>query len=517
MFADLVGFTAHTERTDPEDSRRRLTIYHSRVRQDVERFGGRVEKLMGDGVFAVFGAPVAHEDDPERAVRAAVRVLESVQELNDAQPHLALAVRVAVTTGEAVVQLEATPDREGIVGDVVNTASRLQNLASPGQVVVDERTYRATRHAIDFEALDEVTLRGKEGKHSVWRSTGLRSRYGVAVEEEAATAYVGRADELSLLADSFDRAVTRGTPQLVTVVGEPGVGKTRLIREFRRLIDDRPDLVWWRQGRCLPYGEGVTFWAIGEVVKAHAGILDSEPTEAVTSKLRKTVATLFDDPEEAAWVELRLASLVGLSGPAAERTELFAAWLRFFEALAVRSPLILVVEDLHWADDAVIEFLSHILDWAQDSPILVLCTARPELFSARPEWGGGKRDALTIRLAPLSSDETVRLMSSLTKRPLMDAGLQQALMERSGGNPLYICEFVCLAEEQGWFDRLRRGDELPLPDSIASIIAARLDLLDPEDKAFCRRRPSLAGSFGRERCPSSRDSIRPRCKAVCVD
>ena len=484
LFADLVGFTSHTERTDPEDSRRRLTVYHTRVRQDVERFGGRLEKLMGDGVFAVFGAPVAHEDDPERAVRAAVRVLESVQELNEAQPTLALAVRVAVTTGEAVVQLESTPDREGIVGDVVNTASRLQGVASPGEVVVDERTFRATRHAVNFLGLDEVALKGKEGKQAVWRATGLRSRYGVAVEEEAATVYVGRTDELSLLTDTFDRAVARRSPQLVTVVGEPGVGKSRLIREFRRVIDDRPDLVWWRQGRCLPYGEGVTFWAIGEVIKAQAGILDSEPTEAVSAKLRSTVATLFDDPEEAAWVELRLSSLVGLAASPAERTELFAAWLRFFEALAARSPLILVVEDLHWADDAVIEFLSHILDWAQDSPILLLCTARPELFSSRPDWGGGKRDAVTIGLSPLSDDETARLMSSLTKRPVMDASLQRALVERSGGNPLYICEFVYLAEEQGWFDRMRKGDDIPLPDSIASIIAARLDLLDPEDKTI---------------------------------
>lgn len=484
LFADLVGFTAHTERTDPEDSRRRLTVYHTRVRQDVERFGGRLEKLMGDGVFAVFGAPVAHEDDPERAVRAAIRVLESVQELNGAQPNLALAVRVAVTTGEAIVQLEQTPDREGIVGDVVNTASRLQSVASPGEVVVDERTFRATRHAINFEGLDEVALKGKENKQAVWRATSLRSRFGVAVEEESTTSYVGRSDELSLLVDSFERAVARRSPQLVTIVGEPGVGKSRLVREFRRVIDDRPDLVWWRQGRCLPYGEGVTFWAIGEVVKAQAGILDSEPTETVNAKLRSTVAALFEDPDEAAWVELRLASLVGLGGPAAERTELFAAWLRFFEALAARSPLILVVEDLHWADDAVVEFLSHVLDWAKDSPILLICTARPELFSSRPDWGGGKRDAVTIGLSPLSEDETVRLMSSLSKRPLMDASLQRALVERSGGNPLYICEFVYLAEEQGWFERLRRGDEIPLPDSIASIIAARLDLLGPEDKSL---------------------------------
>lgn len=484
LFADLVGFTSHTERSDPEDSRRRLTLFHAKVRQDVERFGGSVEKLMGDGVFAAFGATVAHEDDAERAVRSALRILESVDELNAGDSQLGLAVRVAVTTGEAIVQLEPTPDRERIIGDVVNTASRLQSVAAPGEVVVDERTYRSSRDSVNYESRESVELKGKEQKQALWLATALRSRYGVAVEEETSTAFVGRGDELSLLSDSFDRSVSRQSPQLVTVVGEPGVGKSRLIREFRRVIDDRPDLVWWRQGRCLPYGEGVTFWAIGEVIKAHAGVLESEPAETVQTKLRSTVATLFEDPEEAAWVELRLRSLVGLGEAGAERSELFAAWLRFFEALAARNPLILVVEDLHWADDAVLEFVTHILDWAHESRILILCTARPELYGSRADWGGGKRDAVTIGLAPLSDEETVQLVSSLSQRPLMDAILQQALIERSGGNPLYVTELLRLASEQGWLERIRRGDDIPLPDTISAIIAARLDLLEAGDKAL---------------------------------
>ncbi|HKX73938.1 MAG TPA: adenylate/guanylate cyclase domain-containing protein, partial [Acidimicrobiia bacterium] len=484
LFADLVGYTAHTERTDPEDSRRRLTLFHSRVRQDVERFGGRVEKLLGDGVFAAFGSAKAHEDDAERAVRSALRIVESVEELNAEHPHLGLAVRVAVTTGEAIVQLEASPDREGIVGDVVNTASRLQAVAAPGEVVVDERTQRASRDAVNYESRGEVELKGKQNRQPVWQATGLRSRYGVAVEEEPSGAFVGRNDELSLLTDTFDRAVARRSPQLVTIVGEPGVGKSRLVREFRRVIDDRPDLVWWRQGRCLPYGEGVTFWAIGEVVKAQAGVLESEPVETVVQKLRSAVAALFEDADEATWVELRLRSLVGLGDAQAEKTELFAAWLRFFEALAARNPLILVVEDLHWADVAVLDFVTHLLDWAHDSPILILCTARPELFAHQPDWGGGRRDAVTIGLSPLSEEETAALMASLAKRPLMDASLQHALVERSGGNPLYVTEFLRLAEEQGWLDRVRGGEDLPMPDSVSAIIAARLDLLEPGDKAI---------------------------------
>jgi tetratricopeptide (TPR) repeat protein len=455
------------------------------VRRDVERFGGRVEKLMGDGVFAVFGAPAAHEDDPERAVRSALRIQESIDELNAAQRNLSLAVRIAVTTGEAIVQLSGVSDREGIVGDVVNTASRLQAVAPAGGVVVDERTYFAVRHAVEFIALDPVEVKGKAGAIPVWQATAVRSRYGVAVEEEATTIFVGRAEELSLLTDAFERAVARNSPQLVTLIGEPGVGKSRLVREFRRVIDDRPDLVWWRQGRCLPYGEGITFWAIGEVVKAQAGILESEPPDASAAKLRTAVNNLVDDPTEAEWIRLRLGPLVGIDrGDGAPRPELFAAWLRFFEALSARNPLVLVIEDLQWADDAVVEFLVHLLDGAQDSPIFVLCTARPDLFSDRPDWGGGRRDALTIGLSPLSTEDTVRLMSSLAERPLMDAGAQQALVERSGGNPLYITEYVRLAAERGWLDRLRRGEDLPLPDTIQAIIAARLDLLDTEGKAL---------------------------------
>jgi tetratricopeptide (TPR) repeat protein len=350
--------------------------------------------------------------------------------------------------------------------------------------VVDERTYRTSRNAVNFESVGDVELRGKEYRQPVWRASGLRSRYGVAVEEEAGGPMIGRRDELSLLTDTFDRAVARASPQLVTIVGEPGVGKSRLLREFRRVIDDRPDLVWWRQGRCLPYGEGVTFWAIGEVIKAQAGVLESEPVETVIEKLHSTVSTLIEDPEEASWVELRLQSLVGLGETQAMRSELFAAWQRFFEALAARNPLILIIEDLHWADEAVLDFISHLLDWAQDSAILIVSTARPEFFTERPDWGGGRRDAVAIGLTPLTDQETAHLLSALTNRPLMDADVHRALIDHSGGNPLYVTEFVRLAEEQGWLDRLGQEGDLPLPDNIAAIIAARLDLLEPEEKSI---------------------------------
>ncbi len=496
LFCDLAGFTAHTEASDPEDVRARLTAYHTRVRQDVERFGGRVEKLMGDGVFAVFGVPVAHEDDPERAVRAALRILESVEELNTAQPDLALVVRTAVTTGEAIVSLDDRPDREGIVGDVVNTASRLEGIAAPGTVVCDERTFHAARAAIDFAALDPVSVKGKAAPVPIWRAYGPRSRFGVAADDQAGTPFVGRDEELALLVDAFERTVARRTTLTVTIVGEPGVGKSRLVREFRGRIDDRPELVWWRQGRCLPYGEGVAFWAIGELVKAQAGILDSEPPDVAAAKLAEAVRVLVDDPADAAWITLRLRPLVGLGGAeGAERSELFAAWLRFFAALATRNPLVLVVEDLHWADDGVVEFLDRLADWATDVPILVVATARPELMTDRPDWTAGRRDAVTVGLAPLTAEETSTLVAALADRPVIPVDLHRTLRERSGGNPLYVTEYVRLAVERGWFDRAARGEDLPLPDSVQAIIAARIDLLSTADKTLLQTAAVLGRVF----------------------
>ena len=274
LFADLAGFTERTERSDPEDVRARLTIYHKTAREQVEAHGGRVEKLMGDGVFAVFGVPAAHEDDPERAVRAALRLQEAIELLNEDDPDLELSVRIAITTGEAIIQLDAgDQDRETIIGDVVNTASRLEAIAPTGGIVVDERTYLASRADIAFDDLDAVDLKGKADATAIWLATGARARQGVAVEELHKGPFVGRNAELAVLVDSLDRTIAGQTVQLVTVMGEPGAGKSRLLHEFKAVLDTRTDTMWWKQGRCLPYGEGITFWALGAIVKAQAGIL----------------------------------------------------------------------------------------------------------------------------------------------------------------------------------------------------------------------------------------------------
>lgn len=484
LFTDLVGFTAHTAASDPEDVRTRLTTYHKRCREDVERFGGQIQELLGDGIFAVFGSPIAHEDDPERAIRAALRIQESVEQLNADQPDLVLAVRAAVATGEALVQLEPHPDRVAVVGDVVNTAARLEQHAPPGRVVVDERTYLAARRTIEFREREPVTVKGKADPIPIWLAEAPRSRYGVAIEEAAGSFFVGRSGELSTLTESFERALARRAPQMVTIVGEPGVGKSRLVREFRSHIDKRSDLVWWREGRCLPYGEGVTFWALSEVVKAQAGILEAEPSDEAAHKLQVAVDSLVDDEDEAAWLRLRLAPLAGTGDidVSTERGELFSAWLRFLEVLSSRDPLVLVLEDLQWADGVLLEFVEYVLDWAEDAPILLVCTARPELFTDHPEWGGGKRDATTLSLPPLDPKETADLLMGLAGRSVMPARAQQALLERSGGNPLYVTELMRLVAEQGSLDTADEDTELLLPDTVQAIIAARLDLLEPDDR-----------------------------------
>jgi class 3 adenylate cyclase/tetratricopeptide (TPR) repeat protein len=475
LFVDLVGFTAGADRADPEDVRATLRPYHARVSREIERFGGTVEKFVGDAVMAVFGAPLAHEDDPERAVRAGLRILDAIAELNE-QVALELAVRVAVATGEAVVQIGARGGTgEGIAtGDVVNTAARLQSEAPIGSLIVGEQTYRSTQQAIDYEELAPVTVKGKTEAVLIWRALGARSRFGVDVEG-VRTPFVGRDRELRLLQDTFERMLGESEIQLITITGEPGVGKTRLLSEFRSWVDDRPEMVVWRQGRCLPYGDGIAFWALGEIVKAHAGILESDAPAEAAAKLSRVLAAV-DDRD---WLQARLSPLVGLgSRGQAEREESFVAWQRFLESVAVGGPLVLLFEDLHWADDAFLEFVERLVDWSSGLPILVLCTGRPELYERHRAWGGGKRNSTTVSLSPLSEEETSRLVAALLETAVLPAETQAALLERAGGNPLYAEEYVRLFVERG------SAQDLPLPETVHGLIAARVDTLPPDRKAL---------------------------------
>ena len=483
LFCDLVGFTARSDQADPEDVGALLRPYHARLRAEIERLGGTLDKFVGDGVMAVFGAPVAHEDDPERAVRCALGMLAAVRELD-------LAARIGITTGEVLVDLAPGQATEGVVGDVVNTASRLQGVAPPGGVVVGEATFRATRRLFDFEELGAVRVKGKADPVPVWRLEGPRSRTGV--DAGPVTPLVGREAELDLLERAYLQAVEARAPRLVTVTGAPGVGKSRLVRELAARLDARPELVTWRQGRCLPYGDGITFWALTEIVKAQAGVLESDDPGQVEAKLEAAVAALMADPADQGWVKARIAPLLGLVDPEAarvDRSESFAAWRRFVQAMAAGHPLVLVVEDLHWADPAMLEFLEHLCTEAAGTGLLVLATARPELEDRHPGWGGGVAGATTVALAPLTETETARLVAGLLGQPVLPAEVQAPLLERAGGNPLYAEEFVRLLTDRGLL--VRSGPvvrlattAVPFPDSVQALIAARLDMLPAAGKAL---------------------------------
>jgi class 3 adenylate cyclase/tetratricopeptide (TPR) repeat protein len=473
LFCDLVGFTQASEAADPEDVRARLQPYHERVRRELELYEGTVEKFVGDAVMAVFGAPVAHEDDAERAVRAGLTILEAIGELNESDPGLSLRVRVGINTGEAVVALSARPERgEGFVtGDVVNTAARLQAAAPVNAVVVSEQTFRATERVFDYEQLEAVTVKGKAASLALWRPVQPRARFGSDVIQAQSAPLIGRELEKPLLIGTFERSAQQRSCQLVTVVGEPGVGKSRLCAELFAHIEDSPGLVRWRQGRCLPYGEKISFWALGEIVKAECGILESDSSREAEAKLDRA---LPQDDRDRAWLKDRLGALVGVPAEPAPQEQSFEAWRRFLESLAAERPTVLVFEDLHWADPALLSFLEHLSDWARGVPLLLLCAARPELYDHHPTWAAGLRNATTINLAPLTDEETAKLITALLQRSVLPADTLHSLLEQAGGNPLYAEEFVRLLSDRGLVEEV--------PESVQALIAARLDTLSPEHK-----------------------------------
>jgi class 3 adenylate cyclase len=489
LFADLVGFTSRAEALDPEDVEAILAPYHARLRAELERRGGTVEKFIGDAVMALFGAPVTHEDDPERAVRAAIAIREWVR-----TEEAGLQVRIAVATGETLVKLNARPERgEGMAaGDVVNTASRMQVAAPVNGIFVDDQTYRATERSIEYGVAEPILAKGKPDFIPVWEVVQARSRLGVDVLQSESP-LVGREQELDVLRGALERVRAQREPQLVTLVGVPGIGKSRLVFELLRMVEREPELITWRQGRSLPYGDGVTFWALSEMVKAQAGILDNDATEQAGKRLAKAVSALVTDPAASDWIESHLRPLVGLSSGrefAGDRIdERFTAWTRFFEALAERGTAVLVFEDLHWADDELLDFLDHLADWATDVPLLMVGTSRPELLDRRPGWGGGKRNASTLSLAPLSGAEIQSLIEALLHDPDVSTETPDEVLERAGGNPLYAEQFARMVLERDGLG------ELPLPGTVHGIIAARLDALAPEEKRLLQDASVLGKVF----------------------
>jgi len=488
VFCDLVGFTAASESADPEDVDRMLSAYAEMARARIEAHGGVVEKFIGDALVGVFGVPAAHEDDPERAVRAGLRIVEGAEEL-EAVGGAPLRLRVGVNTGETLVRLGANPGlgERVLAGDAINTASRLQSVAPEMGVAVGVSTYEATRVVFDYEELEPATVKGKAEPVRVFHAKSARARFGTDLTRTHDSKFVGREIDLALLKGLFDKTVASSSVQLVTVVGEPGLGKSRLVAELFGFIDARPALTIWRQGRCLPYGEGVTFWALGEILKAHTGVLDTDSPAVAREKLD----AVLPEGEGRAWFRQRLLPLLGIEATSsAEREELFTAWRRFLEGIAEERPTVLVFEDLHWADGAMIAFLEHLADLAEGVPLLLVCTARPELFERHPDFGTRLRNSTAINLVPLTDEETARLVSSLFDAALIPAELQKPILARAGGNPLYAEEFVRLLKDrdllvrraQSW--ELREGAEVPFPESVQALIAARLDTLEPEVKSL---------------------------------
>jgi class 3 adenylate cyclase/tetratricopeptide (TPR) repeat protein len=488
LFCDLVGFTATSESADPEDVDKMLAAYFEMARVRIESFGGVVEKFIGDAVVGVFGVPAAHEDDAERAVRAGLRIAEDAEEL-EAVGGAPLKLRVGINTGEALVRLGLSPlSGEGFLsGDSINTASRIQSIAPELGVAVGLGTYEATAAVFDYEELEPATLKGKSEPVRVFRAKSPRARLGTDLTRTHDTPFIGREIDLGLLKGIFEKTVAAISPQLVTLVGEPGLGKSRIVAELGAYIDTKPELITWRQGRCLPYGEGITFWAMGEILKAHAGISESDTPEVATSKLE----AVLPGGDERPWFRQRLLPLLGIEATSsAEREEMFTAWRRFLEHVAEQDPTVLVFEDLHWADQAMLAFLEYLADRAEGVPLLVVGTARPELFERHPDYTNGLRNATRIRLAPLSEEETARLVSALLETTVIPAELQQPILDRAGGNPLYAEEFVRLLKDRDLVVRkgssweLTEGAEVPFPDSVQALIAARLDTLSADTKSL---------------------------------
>jgi class 3 adenylate cyclase/tetratricopeptide (TPR) repeat protein len=495
LFADLVGFTPFAEERDAEDVRDTLTRYFQIASDVVARYGGTVEKFIGDAVMAMWGAPTAHEDDAERAVRAALELVDAVKALGPA-----IQARAGVLTGEAAVTLGAT--NQGMVaGDLVNTASRLQSAAQPGTVLVGEVTQRAASKAIVFERAGEQTLKGKTAPVPAWRALRVVAEVGGRNRAETLEApFVGRDDELRLLKDLFHATTREGRARLVSVIGPAGIGKTRLAWEFLKYIDGLVERVWYHDGRSPAYGEGITFWALGEMVRRRAGLLETDDEPTTRAKIAETLGTHVADPEERGRIEPALLTLLGVEAAAGGSEQLFAAWRTFFERLAATAPVVMVFEDFHYADTGLIEFVDHLLDGSRTVPIYVVTLARPELLDKRPTWGAGKRNFTSLYLEPLAEPAMRGLLAGLV--PGLPKAAVTAIVERADGIPLYAVETVRmllaqgkLAIEDGAYHPVGDLTDLAVPETLTALIASRLDTLAPDERTVISDASVLGQSF----------------------
>ena len=502
LFADLVGFTTRSEKMDPEDVRAMLSPYYLRLRTELERFGGTVEKFIGDAVMALFGAPLAHEDDPERAVRAALAIREAIAEMNAADSRLDLNLRIGVNTGEALVVLTARPSEgEGMAaGDVVNTAARLQANAPVNGILVGQATYRATTETIEYQQAEPIHAKGKAEPVAVW--IAVRARPGASRRQLSRTPLVGRGVELGAMREMWERVRDQRRPGMVTLLGAPGIGKTRLLTEFTEGLEGLRGPHW---GRCLSYGEGITYWPIAEILKSAAGILVSDETAAASQKLDTLLEGLpASDKDELRTMASALGNLLGLpmtaSGtqPAGAIMQAEFHWgiRRVFELLAADTPLALVIEDLHWAEPTLLQLLEFVLVGA-NAPLLLLVTARPELVDAAPAILVPASDRTRIDLAPLDGAESQAMLTGLLGEQGFSEKAAERLLTAAGGNPLFLEETMRMLAESGQLEVGADGAAPPteIPSSLTAIIGARLDQLPAGEKRTAQQASVVGAVF----------------------
>ena len=512
LFADLSGSTALGERLDPERLHEVLDRYFAAMRIEIEAEGGTVEKFIGDAVVAGFGTPVAHEDDAARALRAALRMqvrLPSLNEELEAAFGVTLEVRIGVNTGEVLATVDPKPGEPMFTGDAVNTAARFEQHAGPGQVLASERTIRAARGFVVTDA-GAIEMKGK--------AAPVRTYVVLHEDEEAAVRgvpglsapMVGREAELALLGSTLARSATERRPHLVTIYGEPGVGKSRLVQEFLAAAADADDRCTVVRGRCLPYGDGVTYWPLAEILKDVAGVKDTDPTGVALDRVRSAGTGLLGDGAGAARATAALAFTMGLDDPEQRfdeldpkqvREEIGAAWRGFFAALARDAPVLALIEDIHWADPALLDLVEQLAEWI-DAPVLFLCPARPELLGGRPTWGGGKRNYSAIALDPLTPDESEDLIRALLDIDDLPPAVHLRILERAGGNPFFLEEIVRRLVDGGHVvhdgDRWRATGEVgtvEIPDTVQAVLAARIDLLEPASRSALQAAAVVGRTF----------------------
>jgi len=498
LFVDLVGFTELAARLDPEEVREFQGAYFGRAREIVERYGGTVEKFIGDAVMAVWGAPVSNEDDAERAVRACLDLIAAIPQLKAAAP---LEGRAGVASGEAAVTIGA--DGQGMVsGDTVNLAARLQAAAKPGSTVTDEATHRASEASIVYESAGTAQLKGFAEPVELWRADRVVSgRGGSGRTGELEAPFVGRAAEISLLKELFHSTARERRLRVVSITGQAGIGKSRLAWEFEKYIDGITGDVYWHQGRSPAYGEAITFWALGEMVRRRAGIAEGEDDDTTARKVREMLGVFIADDRERARVEPAIRALLGLEGESpTERGELFGAWRTLFERVGATGPVVLVFEDLQWSDGGLIDFIGHLLEWSRQQPIFIVTLARPELLERFPTWGAGQRNFTSMHLEPLPDDDMRALLAGLA--PGLPARTVKAILARAEGVPLYAVETVRMLVSDGLL--VRDGDayktegsieKVSIPASLHALVAARLDGLAPADRAILQQAAVLGSSF----------------------